>query len=127
MPGSSSQQQDDFRALDAAILEQLTDQEREASAVYLDMELRPPGPVSIASIDLQLDFPHVVAFIDKRPGANWMHPCRYLFIDPATRKITSRESDRPPAFGPLPPAWRNVWRAAGIEDWRLIPISRSSS
>ncbi|HEV2135688.1 MAG TPA: hypothetical protein VGR47_15740 [Terracidiphilus sp.] len=124
---NSSQEQDDFRALDDAILERLTDKEREAAVVYLDMQLKPPGPVSIASIDLQLDTPYVVAFIDRRPGANWMHPCRYLFIDPATRKITSQESDRPPVFGLLPPTWRIVWRAAGVEDWRLFPISRSHS
>lgn len=124
---NSSPEQDDFRALDDAILEQLTEKERETSVVYLDMQLRPPGPSAIASIDLQLDTPHVLAFVDRRPGANWMHPCRYLFIDPATRKVTSKESDRPPVFGPLPPTWRIVWRAAGVEDWRLFPISRSRS
>ena len=121
----SSQGQEDFRALDAAILEQLTDKEREGSVVYLDMQLRPPGPGHIAALDLQLDIPHVVAFVDKRPGANWMHPCRYLFIDPATRTMTSKESDHPPVFGPFPPTWRIVWRAVGSEDWRLFPISRS--
>jgi hypothetical protein len=119
----SSQGQEDFRALDAAILEQLTDKEREASVVYLDMQLRPPGPAAIGALDLQLHSPHVVAFVDRRPGANWMHPCRYLFIDPATRVITAKESDRPPVFGPLPPTWRIVWRAEGIEDWRLFPLS----
>lgn len=122
-----SQEQDDFRALDAAILEQLTDKERETSVVYLDMQLRPAGPASVASVDLQVDTPHVMAFVDKRPGANWMHPCRYLFIDPATGKIASKESDRPPIFGTLPPTWRIVSRPADIEDWRLIPISRSRS
>ncbi|HEX8712366.1 MAG TPA: hypothetical protein VF730_10870 [Terracidiphilus sp.] len=122
-----SQEQDDFRALDAAILDALTDKEREASVVYLDAQLRPPGAVSIAGLGLEANVPHVLVFVDQRPGANWMHACRYLLIDPATREITSKESDRPPAFGQLPPTWRIVWRAAGIEDWRLFPISRSQS
>ena len=123
---TTSQGQEDFRALDASILEQLTDEERAKSVVYLDAQLRPPGASRIGEHEYQYDAPCLAAFIDPQPGDNWMHPCRYLLIDPATGKITSIPCDRPPVFGPLPPTWRVVWRSRGIDDWRLLPISASS-
>ena len=117
----------DFSGVVALILLQLTDAERAKSVVYLDEQLRPPGQNSIGGHEYQHNTPCVVAFIDQRPGANWMHPCRYLLIDPVTSKINSIDSDRPPLFGALQPTWRVVWRSHGIDDWRLLPISRPPS
>lgn len=115
----------DFEALDRLILDQLTDKERARSAVYLDENLRPPGRTVVGGQEVQLDQPHVMVFIDQRPGANWMHPCRYLLIDPATRKVTSIDSAQP-LFAVMPPTWRAVWRSPNLADWQMLPMSRPS-
>ena len=127
MPPTTTSGLPDFRRLDAPILDQLTDEERAKSVVYLDEQLKPPGKSSIGGSEQQHNDPYVVAFIDRKPGANWMHPCRYLLIDPATSKITSIDSDRPPLFGVLESTWRIVWRSPGIDDWRLLRISSPPS
>jgi hypothetical protein len=113
-------------SLNGQILDQLTDSERATAVVYLDAQLRPPGKISIGGREYENHAPYAVAFIDQKPGANWMHPCRYLLIDPTTNKINSIESDRPPHFGALEPTWSIVWRSNGIDEWRLLPISRQS-
>lgn len=127
MVQTTTQTGPDFRNFDALILKQLTDAERARSVVYLDEQLRPPGRSDIGGSEIERSGSFVLAFVDRKPGANWMHPCRYLLIDPATRNITSIDSDRPPVFGPLPPTWRVVWRSPDIDDWRLLPISRPHS
>lgn len=127
MPTGTGQELPSSPNLDELILNQLTEEERARSVVYFDEQLRPPGPSSIGGSEQQQNKPYLVAFIDRRPGANWMHPCRYLLIDPATTKITSIDSDRPPLFGALESTWRVIWRSHGVEDWRLLRISRSSS
>jgi hypothetical protein len=120
----SSHELADFEAFDnKLILDQLTDQERARSSVYLDQNLHPPGQTLIGGRKVQPDHTHVIAFVDQRPGANWMHPCRYLLIDPATRQVTSIDSDRPPMFGILPATWREVWRSPGIANWQMLPMS----
>ena len=119
--------QPDLNAVDALIQGALTAEERASSVAYLDTQLRPAGRDTLGGHDVDSAAPFLVAFIDQKPGANWMHPCRYLLIVPATGKITSNQSDRPPAFGPLPPTWKVAWRSRGIEDWRLLPISGPTS
>ncbi len=125
MPPTKSQEQQDFGSVLAFVLAELTDSERAMSVVYLDERIRPSGPGSIAGHEFKRDIPYVIAFIDQRPGANWMHPCRYLLIEPVSGRITTIVSDHPPLFGSLPPTWRAVWRSLGIDDWRLLPISGS--
>lgn len=127
MVQTATQTGPDFRNFDALILDQLTDAERARSAVYLDEQLRPSGRIAIGGSEYERSDPFVLAFIDHKPGANWMHSCRYLLIDPVTRSITSIDSDRPPLFGVLPSTWRVVWRSPDIDDWRLLPISRPLS
>jgi len=114
-------------SLDALIVGKLTDEERDKSVAYLDEQLRPAGQALIGEREYKQGVPYLVAFIDQQPGANWMHPCRYLLIDPASKTTTSINSDRPPRFGTLPPTWRVVWRSQNIEDWRLLPLSRPPS
>jgi len=123
MVGSSARGPEDFGELEALILRQLTDEERATSAVYLDRNLRQAGQGEIGGHESSSASAYYLAFIDQRPGANWMHPCRYLMIDPAAGKTASIQSDRPPQFGALPPTWRVVWRPSGIEAWRLLRIS----
>ncbi len=104
----------------AGISAALTPQERLAAVVYLDTTLREPGPASIGGREIDVDRAYFLAFIDAKPGANWMHPCRYLLIDRTGHEIDSVDSDRPPAFGALPVGWRVVLRPPDIEDWTLL-------
>lgn len=124
---SATQAQDDSDSLDTLLHNLLTEDEQARSVVYLDEQLRTPGLINLGGQQHQQDTPYFIAFIDRKPGANWMHPCRYLLIDNVTHKITSIESDRPPLFGTLPPTWRVVWQSHAVDDWRLLPISRPSS
>ena len=110
-------------SLRATIESNLTDTERRSAVVYLNNCLMPPGIFSLSGSQVNVAHPYLVVFLDCNPGANWMHPCRYLLIDPASRKITSLESDRPPVFGLLPSSWQIVIRPAGFEEWRAIPIA----
>ncbi len=115
-----------FEAVDTLVLEQLTDEERKKSVVYLDAELHAAGRSEIGGQQVAPTHSYVIGFVDQRPGANWMHPCRYLLIDPAARAVTSIVADRPPVFGVLPPTWRVVWRSLNLDDWRLLPIAAAS-
>ena len=37
-----------------------------------------------------------VVFIDDAPAANWEHPCRYVFVDPASGKHSVLDGTAPP-------------------------------
>jgi hypothetical protein len=113
----------DFGHLAAAVIADLTPQERATSVAYLNESAEPAGAAVIGEHRLEVDHPYVVAFIDHKPGANWMHPCRYMLIDLNNNHITSFESDRPPAFGVLPSAWRVIAQPPGLQEWQLIRIA----
>ena len=110
-------------ALSSAIEAQLTDEERRRAVVYLDDGLRPAGDGRAGGQAIAPGAAYRLAFIDRAPGANWMHPARYLVIDADSHEMASIDSNQPPVFGILPAGWRVVWRPAGIEDWRLMPIA----
>jgi hypothetical protein len=109
------------------VLAQLTEDERTKAVVYLDNEVRPAGASIVGGVEISPDSAYRLAFIDQRPGSNWMHPCRYLAVDDLTGSVTSAAADRPPAFGVLPPSWHVVWRADGVEDWKLLRLSAKPS
>jgi len=109
--------------LEAAIVSHLTDEERKRSAVYLNGDLSVPGVATIGGRQIEINYSYFLVFIDRNPGANWMHPCRYLLINPVNLQVISIESDRPPLFGILPSSWRLVLRSPGLEDWQLIKIA----
>ncbi|MBV8278572.1 MAG: hypothetical protein JO170_25390 [Verrucomicrobia bacterium] len=121
--GQGVEQMADSEALDTTIIANLTDEERRRSAVYLDKNALPAGKTTIGGRQIEVDHPYVMVFIDRNPGANWMHPCRYLLINPHTLQVTSVDSDRPPVFGVLPSSWRLVMRSPGLDDWRIIRIA----
>lgn len=108
--------------LGGTTLARLTPGERQRSVVYIDETLHPPGPVRIGTATSQAADPFVMVFIDRMPGANWMHPCRYLLINPDDGTMISFEADRPPVFGPLPATWRVLSRSPEVSDWQVIPI-----
>src|SRR5271157_4093065 len=99
----------DFKALKPVVLAQITAEERKNSVVYLDERVRPAGKVKCGATEVQVEHPHVLAF-----------------IDPTSRRVTAVPGDRPPVFGTLPPTWRVVSRPPGLPDWRLLPGSQTS-
>ena len=105
----------------------LTAEESERAAVYMDSTLQPAGAVQAGSTTVAMDEPSCTLFIDGKPGGNWMHPCRYLLVAPATGNTRSVDAQQPPAFGPLPPSWSLLWRAPAVEDWQLLPLSDPTS
>jgi hypothetical protein len=114
------------RAVDL-LFAQLTEDERANAVVYLDYEVRPAGASIVGGVEISSGSSYRLAFIDKRPGSNWMHPSRYLAVDDLTGTVISAEADRPPVFGVLPPSWHVVWRADGVEDWKLLPLAGKPS
>jgi hypothetical protein len=119
----SSSPTSNLKAIEAAVVDSLTDAERARAVVYFDVTLIPAGTVGIGGRQVEIDHPFVTAFIDKEPGTSWMHPCRYLLIDPVTRQINAFDSDRPPVFGMLPSSWRVMRRSPDLADSQLIPIA----
>ena len=110
-------------AIQAAIEASLSQEERLHAVVYLDDTLRPAGSAQAGDQVIAMNAPYRLVFIDRAPGANWMHPARYLLISSVSNEVESVESNRPPVFGTLPAGWRVVGRPAGLEDWRLMPIA----
>jgi hypothetical protein len=113
----------DSTALDNAVIASLTPDEQSVSAIYINDAPYPAGHAVIGGQEMEIDHAYVLAFIDRKPGGNWMHSCRYLAIDPSNQQIVSVESNRPPAFGPLPASWRLIQRSPGVEDWQVLKIS----
>lgn len=102
------------------LIAQLTDDERANSVLYADETLYPIGKISIGGTDVEIDSPAMIAFIDQQPGDNWMHPCRYLLINPANSSVKSIESSHPPIFGILPSNWKIIWHTPEIDEWRFL-------
>jgi len=113
----------DFERLAAAVIANLTPQERATSAAYLNERAEGSGATTIGGRSFVLDNPYAVAFVDQKPGANWMHPCRYMLIDLSTDHITSFDSNRPPVFGILPSTWHVIAKPPGLQEWQLIRIA----
>jgi hypothetical protein len=107
-------------------LDALDPGERATAVLYLDFVARPPGPVELpgpGTVLLRTSEPAFLAFVDRRPGANWMHDARYLVIEPGARSVRSAPAEGPPAYGPLPPGWRVVYRPDAVEEWRVLPLA----
>ena len=108
-------------AIQTAIEDKVSTYKEQLHAVsYLDDTLRPAGSAQAGDQVITINAPYRLAFIDRAPGANWMHPARYLLIS-SDSKIKSVESNRPPVFGILPSGWRVVWRPAGLRTGSLCP------
>lgn len=104
----------------ASLLATLDPGEREHCAVYVDEALRPAGAPSPEGLSPQ-PWPCWLAFVDLRPGANWMHACRYVFIRADDGSLHVVAGERPPSFGPLPASWRQVWCSPDVAQWQLLP------
>jgi hypothetical protein len=109
--------------LDELVLGALRPDERSAAVAYVDGRAHPPGPLEIGELKTELERDAYVAFVDRAPGANWLHPARYLLVDAETGAVRDFAASRPPVFGPLPSTWRVVARGPEVEDWQLLPIN----
>jgi len=93
---------------------------RRGTAVYVDRSPRRAGATPLGSPAFRAAVRAVLVFRDEMPGANWMHPCSYALVDPQNGAVLVQvRSDRPPAFGRLPPTWVVASDPDGLAD--LVP------
>jgi hypothetical protein len=111
----------------AALLQQLTETERQGAVVYELAQTATQGTV--------LSFPHqtitvpsdaLVAFIDRDPTANWGHSCRYALVELSTGRISSWEARFPPFGIPIGSEWRVAYVAASVPEGAVVR-SKSSN
>jgi hypothetical protein len=105
----------------AALLQQLTETERQGAVVYELAQTATQGTV--------LSFPHqtitvpsdaLVAFIDRDPTANWGHFCRYALVELSTGRISSWEARFPPFGIPIGSEWRVAYVAASVPEGAVV-------
>jgi hypothetical protein len=98
----------------ARAIEQLSDDERRGSVVYVDERVLPAGtPVEVDARTVELRRPTVVAFVDLEPELNWGHRARYHLIDAETGEVDSLDAHMPPFLRGMPETMRAVWPAPG--------------
>ena len=94
--------------------------EAAGTVVYVDRVPREAGAVTVGGDEVRIQRPALLVFRDEMPGANWMHPSTYAFVDLETGDVVARvAADRPPHFGLLP----NTWVVAADPEGRadLVP------
>ncbi|MBN9196620.1 MAG: hypothetical protein J0I44_11185 [Microbacterium sp.] len=92
------------------------------TVLYANQAPAGPGVAMLGPVEHSLSRPAILAFRDDHPGANWMHPCVYAFVDVSTGALLATvESDRPPVFGFLPDTWTVVSATDRVPD--LVPPS----
>jgi hypothetical protein len=99
----------------AALLGELTPEEREGSVAYLAETPMPGGTtVQVPGATIDIPFDAALAFIDRQPLANWGHACRYVLFDWETGSIRSMDAQ----FHPFRPGdatkWRVVFKAPSV-------------
>ena len=70
-------------------------------------------------IDLDVPWPAYLAFVDREPGANWGHSCRYILINRDAGELTSHEARLPPFHTGRDLHWRVAYKAKGVPDSAL--------
>ena len=82
------------------VKEKILAKEQKDKIVYVSIDLLKSGQaVKSWGHDYQVpgDFQHAwLFFIDDRPGANWQHACRYIFVDAGSGKYTITKALTPP-------------------------------
>jgi hypothetical protein len=105
----------------SALLEQLTEAERQKAVVYELATTAVQGTI--------LPFPHLtinvpsdalVAFIDQEPTANWGHACRYVLVELNTGRISSWDARFPPFSIQLGSEWRVAYQAKSVPHGAVV-------
>jgi hypothetical protein len=96
-------------------LANLSAEERESSAVYLDQQILPAGAVTaIERKEVRMPWPAVIAFIDLQPEANWAHDCRYLLVNAETGELRSIGARFPPFLSGASDTLKVIWKGDAV-------------
>ena len=107
-------------AVAARALNVLTAEERRAGVLYLDERTLPADAVIEADkAQVPLRHPSALAFVDREPGVNWGHSCRYLLISLESDEIQSIEAQFPPFLRGVPGTLRVVWKGEAVPEWAV--------
>jgi hypothetical protein len=102
------------------VLGELTQAERDHSAVYLCTRRIPKGTsIDLPRLTLQCPWDALLAFVDREPRANWGHSCRYVLIASDTGIIVSQEGRFPPFQNSDLPTWLVIYQAPDVPDSAL--------
>lgn len=101
------------------ILALLSKDELENAVVYESSTPVPSGRLKIPPNELEVPWDAQLAFVDRKPGANWGHSSRYILLNPETGEILSAESRFPPFQGNAMAGWRTIYKGATAPDWAV--------
>jgi hypothetical protein len=109
----------DWKALSAEVISSLSISEKEESIVYIEQRIIPAGE-KLAGINLVVDVPVIVAFIDLEPQCNWTHRSRYLLVTPEGGIHTRIEADKPPFLIHVSPYLRVIYIGKDAPQWAVV-------
>ncbi|HTD17286.1 MAG TPA: hypothetical protein VK673_19025 [Chthoniobacterales bacterium] len=102
------------------LLRQLTQIERNHSAVYLSSSSLPAGTtLDLPSVSMNIPWDALLAFVDREPLANWGHSCRYILIARETGATISQDARFPPFNRNNLQSWRVIYQAPDVPDSAL--------
>jgi hypothetical protein len=101
----------------AAILAQLSGEERNGGVVYVATEPITAGKkLQFPKVHIEATSRAFLAFVDRDPMANWSHSARYLLFYPDTKQIESFEAVLPPFTSDPSLRWRVAYKADSVPD-----------
>jgi hypothetical protein len=107
----------------AAILAQLTTEERNGGVVYVALEpIRAGARLEFPKTRIEVKWDALLAFVDRDPMANWSHSCRYLLLNIKTHEVESFQAALPP-FSNKSVHWRVAYKAPSVPD-ALLAVAR---
>jgi hypothetical protein len=103
----------------AALIAQLSLDERQHAILYQASPHIPPGPLEIGRQNIVAPWPACLAFVDREPTANWGHSCRYVLLNTDTSEILSFEVRFPPFQGNDRLTWRTIYQSPTAPAWAV--------
>lgn len=99
---------------------QLSDSERRQAVLYLDEDFLAAGEsLEIDGRMVPINQPTAVAFVDREPGVNWGHDCRYVLVDLEGERVESVPAQLPPFLRGVPKGLRVIWKGDAVADWAV--------
>src|SRR5262245_40748401 len=101
----------------AAILAQLTIEEKSGAVVYVATESISAGTkLRFPKLSIEAKSPAFLAFVDRDPMANWSHSARYILLHPDSREVESYDATLPPFTSNPSLRWRVAYKADSVPD-----------